>query len=182
MAEKIVSPGVFTQENDLSFLPQGISEIGAAIVGPTEKGPAFVPTIVESYNDFEQIFGTSTSVSYVPYTVKEYLRSAGVVTIVRVLDVGGYTVTPLVLSFGAPGSRKTTTVIHPSNNASNQTSTAAGNFTFPTGENAYLGGGGFPTGSFKSGSGQAGESSTYTSDAGTMSFILTGSAGESGGL
>jgi hypothetical protein len=25
MAEKIVSPGVFTQENDLSFLPQGIS-------------------------------------------------------------------------------------------------------------------------------------------------------------
>jgi hypothetical protein len=181
MAEKIVSPGVFTQENDLSFLPQGISEIGAAIVGPTEKGPAFVPTIVESYNDFEQIFGTSTSVSYVPYTVKEYLRSAGVVTIVRVLDVGGYLVTPLVLSFGAPGSRKTTTVIHPSNNASNQTSTAAGNFTFPTGENAYLGGGGFPTGSFKSGSGQAGESSTYTSDAGTMSFILTGSAGESGG-
>ena len=38
MAEKIVSPGVFTRENDLSFLSQGIGEIGAAIIGPTQKG------------------------------------------------------------------------------------------------------------------------------------------------
>ena len=44
MAERIVSPGVFTRERDLSFLPQAIGEIGAAIVGPTAKGPAFVPT------------------------------------------------------------------------------------------------------------------------------------------
>ena len=36
MAEQIISPGVFTRENDLSFLPQGIGQIGAAIVGPTE--------------------------------------------------------------------------------------------------------------------------------------------------
>jgi hypothetical protein len=48
MAERIVSPGVFTSETDASFLPQGISEIGAAIVGPTIKGPAFVPTLVRS--------------------------------------------------------------------------------------------------------------------------------------
>ena len=43
MAEKIVSPGVFTRENDLSFLAQGIGEIGAAVIGPFQKGPAFVP-------------------------------------------------------------------------------------------------------------------------------------------
>ena len=30
MAEKIVSPGVFTQEIDQSFLPAAIAEIGAA--------------------------------------------------------------------------------------------------------------------------------------------------------
>ena len=29
MAETIISPGVFTRENDLSFLPQGIGAIGA---------------------------------------------------------------------------------------------------------------------------------------------------------
>ena len=33
MAERIVSPGVFTREKDLSFLPQAIGEIGAAIIG-----------------------------------------------------------------------------------------------------------------------------------------------------
>ena len=31
MAERIVSPGVFTRERDLSFLPQAIGAIGAAI-------------------------------------------------------------------------------------------------------------------------------------------------------
>ena len=52
MAENIVSPGVFTRENDLSFLPQGVGAIGAAIVGPTVKGPAFVPTVVKSFAEF----------------------------------------------------------------------------------------------------------------------------------
>ena len=52
MAEKIVSPGVFTNEKDLSFLRAGIAAIGAAIVGPTRKGPAFVPTIVENFDEF----------------------------------------------------------------------------------------------------------------------------------
>ena len=39
MSERIVSPGVFTRERDLSFLPAGIGEIGAAIIGPTLSGP-----------------------------------------------------------------------------------------------------------------------------------------------
>jgi len=43
MAERIVSPGVFTREIDQSFLAQGIRTIGAAVVGPTVKGPALVP-------------------------------------------------------------------------------------------------------------------------------------------
>ena len=34
MAEKLVSPGVFTRENDLSFIAQGVGAIGGAIVGP----------------------------------------------------------------------------------------------------------------------------------------------------
>ncbi len=51
MAERIVSPGVFTREKDLSFLPQGIADIGAAIIGPTVKGPAFVPTQVTSFRN-----------------------------------------------------------------------------------------------------------------------------------
>ena len=44
--ETIVSPGVFTKEIDQSFLPAAIGNIGAAVVGPTVKGPAMVPTVV----------------------------------------------------------------------------------------------------------------------------------------
>ena len=91
MAEQIISPGVFTRENDLSFLPQGIGAIGAAIVGPTHKGPAFVPTVVRSFAEFERRFGPLRSDTYVPQTVREYLKNAGSVTVCRVLAGGGYT-------------------------------------------------------------------------------------------
>jgi len=97
MAERIVSPGVFTREKDLSFLPQGISEIGAAIIGPTQKGPAFTPTQVSNFSEFEEIFGSLDSRFYVPYTAKQYLKSAGTVTIVRVLGIGGYEADAFVL-------------------------------------------------------------------------------------
>jgi hypothetical protein len=91
MAEKIVSPGVFTRENDLSFLSQGIGEIGAAIIGPFAKGPAFVPTVINTQSEFESMFGTPDGSYYTGYTVQNYLREAGTVTIVRVGHIGGYT-------------------------------------------------------------------------------------------
>ena len=53
MAEKIVSPGVFTRENDLSQLTEGPIAAGAAIIGPAVKGPVEEPTLVTSYSDFK---------------------------------------------------------------------------------------------------------------------------------
>ena len=91
MAERIVSPGVFTRENDLSFLAQGIGEIGAAFIGPFKQGPAFVPTIVRTQSEFEDIFGTPDGTYYTEYAVQNYLREAGSATIVRVAGTGGYT-------------------------------------------------------------------------------------------
>ena len=93
MAEQIISPGVFTRENDLSFLPQGIGAIGAAIIGPTVKGPAFIPTVVRSFAEYERRFGSLSTETYVPQTVREYLKNAGSVTVCRVLAGGGYTFT-----------------------------------------------------------------------------------------
>lgn len=90
MAEKIVSAGVFTNEKDLSFLPAGIAAIGAAIIGPTLKGPAFVPTSITSFNEFIAAFGGLSEETYVPYAVKSYLNSASTVTVIRVLSEGGY--------------------------------------------------------------------------------------------
>ena len=116
MAERIVSPGVFTREKDLSFLPQAIGEIGAAIIGPTVKGPAFVPTVVRNFNEFVENFGGLDSNLYVPFTVREYLRSAGAVTIVRILGLGGYTANTLQIHAHKSGSAvlETMAVLAPS--------------------------------------------------------------------
>ena len=59
MAEQIVSPGVFTRENDQSFITQQPVEVGAAIVGPTVKGPVEIPTVVTSYSEFKNKFGST---------------------------------------------------------------------------------------------------------------------------
>jgi len=117
MAERIVSPGVFTREKDLSFLPQGIADIGAAIIGPTLKGPAFVPTQVTSFSQFENIFGGLDNRFYVPYTVKEYIKNAPAVTIVRVLGLGGYQSSTLRLTLSSSLGTLTAAVLKPSRNA-----------------------------------------------------------------
>ena len=98
MAEKLVSPGVFTKENDLSFLQQGVAEIGAAFVGPFLEGP-LVPTIVNSQADLETWFGKADGTYYTPLAAQNYLREAGTATICRVAGVGGYVETaPLLLT------------------------------------------------------------------------------------
>ena len=113
MAERIVSPGVFTREKDLSFLPVGIGEIGAALIGQSIKGPAFVPTKVESFNEFQQKFGGLTEDSYLPYTAQSYLEEAGTATIVRVLGQDGYTAKPLALVVSSSAGEKVAAVLHP---------------------------------------------------------------------
>jgi len=92
MAEKVVSPGVFTNELDQSFLPAAVGEIGAAIIGPTVKGPAMVPTVVSSFSEFEQRFGSTvkSGSNYYSYltsvAAQNYLRHGSKLTVVRVLD------------------------------------------------------------------------------------------------
>jgi hypothetical protein len=99
MAEKIVSPGVFTNEIDQSALPAAIAGIGAAIIGPTQRGPANIPTTVTSYSEFVQTFGgvfTSGSLrgentfKYLTnHSAQEYLKYGDTLTVVRVL-AGAY--------------------------------------------------------------------------------------------
>ena len=59
MAETLVSPGVLARENDQSFITQQPVQIGAALVGPTVKGPVEQPIIVTSYSDYQNRFGTT---------------------------------------------------------------------------------------------------------------------------
>lgn len=114
--EQIISPGVFTNEYDQSFLPTAIGAIGAAIIGPTSRGPAFIPTKVKSYSEFIEKFGGANDDTYVPYAVKAYLENTGTMTIVRVLGLTGYKVVGIPMLIGtATGSAnlKVLSVLHP---------------------------------------------------------------------
>jgi hypothetical protein len=128
--ERIVSPGVFTREKDLSFLTQGISEIGAAFIGPTPKGPAFIPTIVRSQQEYVTKFGEADANAYTGMTVKNYLRESGVATIVRTLGLSGYLPTAaqsVAIYASGSGGRKLYAVLHPSSTGQSLiTASAAG--------------------------------------------------------
>jgi hypothetical protein len=118
MAERLISAGVFTRENDQSFVPQGTIAAGAAVVGPTAKGPAYVPTLVTSYGDFERKFGGETD-SYVPNTLRNYLQNAESALVTRVLGNGGWSFPVASRKLAAIVSGSTIlTVFHPSKNDS----------------------------------------------------------------
>ena len=113
MAERIVSPGVFTRENDLSFLAQGVGEIGAAFIGPFKQGTAFVPTVVRTQSEFEDKFGTPDGTYYTEYAVQNYLREAGSATIVRVAGVDGYSqVAPIGIATSGSAGIKIISTLH----------------------------------------------------------------------
>jgi len=83
MAEQIVSPGVFQRETDQSFITPAPVEVGAAIVGPTVKGPIEQPTVVTSFADYKNKFGTTfTSGSsqlefFTSIAVQKYFANGG---------------------------------------------------------------------------------------------------------
>jgi len=59
MAETLLSPGVLARENDLSAITAQPIQVGAAILGPTVKGPVGIPTVVTSYSEYTSRFGSS---------------------------------------------------------------------------------------------------------------------------
>jgi hypothetical protein len=59
MSETLLSPGVFSLENDQSQITQGPITVGAALIGPTVLGPVNNPTVVTSYSDFKSKFGAA---------------------------------------------------------------------------------------------------------------------------
>ena len=88
MAEVFVSPGVYTQEIDDTFVPAGAGTIGAALIGRTVSGPAFRPIRVNNFSEFRNTFGGADVTKYMPYAAKSYLRNGSPLTVVRVLGKG----------------------------------------------------------------------------------------------
>lgn len=129
MAERLISPGVFTTERDSTFLQQGIAEIGTAFIGPTLKGPAFRPIIVNSQEEFAAVFGDTTPDFYTPYAVQNYLREANRATVCRVLGLDGFsntTTKSLVLNLTSGSTVVPVGVIFPSRRGITLTSASVG--------------------------------------------------------
>ena len=97
MAESIISPGVYTRENDTSFITPAPIQAGAAFVGPTVKGPDNQPLIVTSYSDYVRKFGetflSSSDKQYEFLTsvaVKNYFQNGGQTALVTRVVSGTY--------------------------------------------------------------------------------------------
>ena len=97
MAETLISPGVFTRENDISFIQPAPVEAGAAIIGPTVKGPVEIPTVVTSYNDYVRKFGASFESGsdvhefFTSMAVKNYFQQGGNTCLVTRVVSGTFT-------------------------------------------------------------------------------------------
>jgi phage tail sheath protein FI len=57
MAEILLSPGISVREQDKSQVSGQPVQAGAAIIGPTVKGPVELPTLVGSYSQYVNKFG-----------------------------------------------------------------------------------------------------------------------------
>ena len=97
MAEVLLSPGVLARETDSSFISGQPVQAGAAILGPTVKGPVGIPTIVSSYSDYQNRFGAkveSGSAEYTYFTsisAYNYFQQGGDSLLVTRIVSGSYT-------------------------------------------------------------------------------------------
>jgi phage tail sheath protein FI len=109
MAETLLSPGVLARENDKSFLTAQPLQAGAAILGPAVKGPV-VPTVVTTYSQYQNIFGTlvqSGSDYYTYFTsiaAFNYFQNGGDSLLVGRVTNGTYTsATSSLMATGSGG-------------------------------------------------------------------------------
>ena len=81
--ETLISPGVLLQETDKTLITPAIDPSGIAIIGPSVKGPVEIPTQINSFQEYKNIFGTTFSSGSQAYeyftslTVKNYFQNGG---------------------------------------------------------------------------------------------------------
>jgi hypothetical protein len=97
MAEILLSPGVLSREIDTSFIAEQPPQIGAAIIGPTVKGPVGIPVTVTSYTDFvsrfgdvEVVAGTGSFSYFTSITAYNYFQNGGETLLVTRVVSGAY--------------------------------------------------------------------------------------------
>jgi hypothetical protein len=99
-ARIIVSPGIYSQEIDISQVSQSIGVTTLGISGEAPKGPAFEPVFVKNFGDYTTFFGGLDPSKYpalpslpkyeMGYIAKEYLKQSNQLFVTRVLGLSGY--------------------------------------------------------------------------------------------
>ena len=82
-------PSFNSREIDLSTQTQEPVGIPTGIIGSSERGPAFTPITVGSFNDYVAVFGDLNPRHVATYAVDKHLTNKTALTFVRTLGAGG---------------------------------------------------------------------------------------------
>jgi hypothetical protein len=109
-----VSPGIYTEERDVTYAVKSLGITSLGLVGETLYGPAFENIEVKDWSEFVDYFGGTSPEKYkgtglpkyeLPYIAKSYLEESKRLNVVRVLGLSGYHAGPcwvLKTSSGKP--------------------------------------------------------------------------------
>lgn len=98
-----VSPGVYTREVELTYAAKSLGITTLGLAGETVKGPAFQPILIESWRDYQNVFGGTNPEKFkssqypkyeLPYIAKSYLTQSQQLYVCRVLGLSGYNAGP----------------------------------------------------------------------------------------
>lgn len=94
-----VSPGVYTEERDVTYSTKSLGITNLGLAGETLKGPAFQAVEIKDWSEFVDYFGGTSPEKFkgtgypkyeLPYIAKSYLTESKNLNVVRVLGLSGY--------------------------------------------------------------------------------------------
>ena len=94
-----VSPGIYTEEKDVTYSVKSLGITSLGLVGETLYGPAFENIEIKNWSEFVDYFGGTSTEKFkdgglpkyeLPYIAKSYLEESQRLNVVRVLGLSGY--------------------------------------------------------------------------------------------
>lgn len=94
-----VSPGIYTEEKDVTYSVKSLGITSLGLVGETLYGPAFENIEIQNWSEFVDYFGGTSTEKFrgsglpkyeLPYIAKSYLEESKRLNVVRVLGLSGY--------------------------------------------------------------------------------------------
>lgn len=101
-----VSPGIYTEEKDVTYSVKSLGITSLGLVGETLYGPAFQDIEVKDWSEFVDYFGGTSPELFkgtglpkyeLPYVAKSYLEESKRLHVVKVLGLSGYDAGPAFL-------------------------------------------------------------------------------------